>query len=275
MKTRIISGLVMVPLLIILYLGGWFLWAAALLIAVMGVQEFCKGWNNLDVHPSKEICYIMTVLLFVTAVPYNTGRTPVVPQYYENMMVMAIWLFLTVAIGFIYGWKIDKRGPYDAVTTVAALVYIPFFTYHMVLIDMTEYRLFIWIVIIAAFGSDICAYFTGYFLGKHKMAPNLSPKKTIEGAVGGLIGSSLLSGLFGLIFMKDMAVVCLVLGLVGGAAGMAGDLTASMFKRKMGIKDYGNLIPGHGGIMDRFDSVIFVAPVVYYAICAMTGILSI
>ena len=122
MKTRIISGLVMVPLLIILYLGGWWLWAAALLIAVMGVQEFCKGWNNLDVHPSKEICYIMTVLLFVTAVPYNTGRTPVVPQYYENMMVMAIWLFLTVAIGFLYGWKIafhlDERIPIEPLTKI-------------------------------------------------------------------------------------------------------------------------------------------------------------
>ena len=274
MKTRIISGLIMAPLLIVLYLGGWFLWAAALLIAIMGLQEFYKGWNSLDVHPSKEIGYIMTVLLFVTAVPYG-GRESTVPQFYENMMLMCIWVFLAVAAGMIYGWKIDRRGPYDAVATVTGLVYIPFFTYHMVLIDMTDYSLFIWIVVIAAFGSDICAYFTGYFLGKHKMAPNLSPKKTIEGAVGGLIGSSLLSGLFGFIFMREMAVVCLVLGLVGGAAGMAGDLTASMFKRKMGIKDYGTLIPGHGGIMDRFDSVIFVAPVVYYAICALTGILNI
>jgi phosphatidate cytidylyltransferase len=107
------------------------------------------------------------------------------------------------------------------------------------------------------------------------MAPNLSPKKTIEGAVGGLIGSSLLAWLFGFIFMRELAVVCLMLGLAGGAAGMAGDLTASAFKRKMGIKDYGTLIPGHGGIMDRFDSVIFVAPVVYYVICMMTGILNI
>ena len=275
MKTRIISGLVMAPLLVVLYLGGWWLWAAALLIAVMGLQEFYKGWDNIDVHPSATIGYIMTVLLFVTAVPLSIGEKGAVPQFYENMMVICIWLFLAVATGLIYGWKIDKRGPYDAIATVTGLVYIPFFTYHMILIDMTEYRLFIWIVVIAAFGSDIFAYFTGYFLGKHKMAPVLSPKKTIEGAVGGLIGSSLLSWVFGLVFMKDMALVCLVLGLVGGAAGMAGDLTASAFKRKMGIKDYRKLIPGHGGIMDRFDSVIFVAPVVYYAICAMTGILSV
>ena len=239
MKTRIISGLVMAPLLVVLYLGGWWLWAAALLIAVMGLQEFYKGWDNIDVHPSATIGYIMTVLLFVTAVPLSIGEKGAVPQFYENMMVICIWLFLAVATGLIYGWKIDKRGPYDAIATVTGL------------------------------------YFTGYFLGKHKMAPVLSPKKTIEGAVGGLIGSSLLSWVFGLVFMKDMALVCLVLGLVGGAAGMAGDLTASAFKRKMGIKDYGKLIPGHGGIMDRFDSVIFVAPVVYYAICAMTGILSV
>ena len=275
MKTRIISGLVMLPLLILLYLGGWWLWAAALIIAIVGLQEFYKGWANIDVHPCKEIGYIMTVLLFVTAIPYSLTGPHTVPRFYENMVYICIWLFIAVACGLIYGWKIDRRGPYDAAATVTGLVYIPFFTYHMILIDMTEYRLFIWIVIIAAFGSDICAYFTGYFLGKHKMAPNLSPKKTIEGAAGGLIGSSLLSWLFGSIFMKEAALVCLVLGLVGGAAGMAGDLTASAFKRKMGIKDYGTLIPGHGGIMDRFDSVIFVAPVVYYAICAMTGILSI
>ena len=275
MKTRILSGLIMAPLLILLYLGGWWLWGAALLIAVVGLQEFYKGWENIDVHPSKEIGYIMTVLLFVTAVPYDIKGAGTVPRFYENMVYICIWLFIAVAAGLIYGWKIDRRGPYDAVATVTGLVYIPFFTYHMILIDMTEYKLFIWIVIIAAFGSDIFAYFTGYFFGKHKMAPNLSPKKTIEGAIGGLVASSLLSWLFGFIFMREMAPVCLVLGLVGGAAGMAGDLTASAFKRKMGIKDYGNLIPGHGGIMDRFDSVIFVAPVVYYAICAMTGILSI
>lgn len=272
MKTRIISGIVMVPLLAVLYFGGIALWAAALIIALMGIHEFCNGWNNLDVHPSKPVCYVMTVLLFLTAF---AAKQMSIPQFSANMMFMCIWVFITVAAGLIYGWKITERGPYDAAATVTALVYIPFFTYHMILIDMTDYSLFIWIVVIAAFGSDIFAYFSGYFLGKHKMAPNLSPKKTIEGAVGGLIGSSLFSWLFGFIFMREMALVCLVLGLVGGAAGMAGDLTASAFKRKMGIKDYGKLIPGHGGIMDRFDSVIFVAPVVYYAICALTGILAI
>jgi phosphatidate cytidylyltransferase len=248
------------------------------MIALMGIHEFCNGWENLDVHPSKPICYVMTAILFscvfiTGAFSQDASSISSVPPFFNNMMLICIWLFIAVAAGMIYGWKINERGPYDAIATVGAMVYIPFFTYHMVLIDMTEYKLFIWIVIIAAFGSDIFAYFTGYFLGKHKMAPNLSPKKTIEGAVGGLIGSSLLSWLFGFIFMKDMAGVCLLLGLIGGMAGMAGDLTASAFKRKMGIKDYGKLIPGHGGIMDRFDSVIFVAPVIYYLIFIITDLM--
>ena len=267
MKTRIISGLIMVPLLAVLYFRGVALWAAALIIALMGVNEFCKGWNNIDVHPSKPVCYVMTVLLFCTW--FITGRE-IMPHQYVIMMLMCLWVFVAAAAGMIYGWKINERGAYDAAATVISMVYIPFFTYHMVMIDQTDYSLLIWIVVIAAFGSDIFAYFTGYFLGKHKMAPNLSPKKTIEGAIGGLTASTLLSWLFGYIFMRDMASVCLVLGLLGGAAGMAGDLTASAFKRKMGIKDYGTLIPGHGGIMDRFDSVIFVAPVVYYIIFIAT-----
>ena len=276
MKTRIISGFVMAPLLVVLYLGGWWLWAAALIISLMGAHEFCNGWNALDVKPSKPVIYVMTVAIYATTfIAAAMSESSSVPKYYVNMMLIAVWLFAAVAVSLIYGWKINERGAYDAAATAVTLVYIPLFTYHMVLIDMTDYPLFIWIVIIAAFGSDIFAYFTGYFLGKHKMAPNLSPKKTVEGAVGGLVGSSLLAWLFGIIFMKDMSIVCLLLGLFGGAAGMAGDLTASAFKRKMGIKDYGKLIPGHGGIMDRFDSVIFVAPVVYYAIVLMTGALSI
>ena len=273
MKTRIISGVIMVPLLLVLYFGGAVLWAAALIIAVMGVKEFCNGWNNLEVRPSFPVCCVMSILLFATY--FAGGLASAEPKHHFVMMLACMWVFAAVAVSLIYGWKINERGAYDAAATAVSLVYIPFFTYHMVLIDMTEHSRFIWIVVIAAFGSDIFAYFTGYFLGKHKMAPNLSPKKTIEGAVGGLAGSTLFCALFGLIFMKEHVAVCAVMGLVGGAAGMAGDLTASAFKRKMGIKDYGTLIPGHGGIMDRFDSVIFVAPVVYYIIFAAELLLGI
>lgn len=258
MKKRFISSIAMAPLLLLIYWGGIALWFLAFIVSLIGIYEFCEGWHKINVHPSKPICYVMTILLFLTSILLSSNNSVICA---DN--IVGPWLFISVAMSLIYGWQVNERGPYDSIATIMALVYIPFFAYHMILID-TLYHPFIWIVIIAALGSDIFAYFTGHLFGKHKIAPHLSPKKTIEGAIGGVIGSSLASWLFGYIFIKEIAITCLVLGFVGGIAGIAGDFSASAFKRKMGIKDYSNLIPGHGGIMDRFDSVIFTAPVVYY-----------
>ena len=255
MKTRIISGIVMVPLLLIIYFGGIPLLAAAALIAYVGVTEFYNGFETMGVHPSKPIAYVMITILYAGHLFLGVNHT----------FLMA-WVILSMMVSMIYGWKITERKPYDAVATLTALVYIVLFSYHIVIIDNTPYPKMTWLVVIAAFGSDIMAYFTGYFLGKHKMAPNLSPKKTIEGAVGGVVGSAVLCGIFGYFFYPTMMVHCMIIGVLGGMVAEAGDLTASMFKRGMGIKDYGHLIPGHGGIMDRFDSVIFVAPAVCYYI---------
>ena len=255
MKTRIISGIVMVPLLLIIYFGGIPLLAAAALIAYVGVTEFYNGFENMGVHPSKPIAYVMITILYAGHLFLGVNHT----------FLMA-WVILSMMVSMIYGWKITERKPYDAVATLSALVYIVLFSYHIVIIDNTPYPKMTWLEVIAALGSDIMAYFTGYFLGKHKMAPNLSPKKTIEGAVGGVVGSAVLCGIFGYFFYPTMMVHCMIIGVLGGMVAEAGDLTASMFKRGMGIKDYGHLIPGHGGIMDRFDSVIFVAPAVCYYI---------
>ena len=131
---------------------------------------------------------------------------------------------------------------------------------------MTDYSILIWLVFITAFGTDVCAYFAGVTLGKHKLCPKISPKKSIEGSVGGILGSTVLSIVFACIFAEELLVHCIVIGVLGGVISQFGDLTASIFKRKMGIKDYGKLIPGHGGIMDRFDSVLFTGPMVFYYI---------
>ncbi len=258
MKKRFFSSLAMTPFLLFIYWGGPALWVLALIVSIIGIYEFCNGWNKIDVHPSKSICYVMTMLLFLTSILLSSSNSAICANN-----IIGPWLFIGVATSLIFGWQVNKRSPYDSIATIATLVYIPFFAYHMILIDTLRHP-FIWIVIIAALGSDIFAYFTGHLFGKHKIAPHLSPKKTIEGAIGGVIGSSLASWLFGYLFIEKMALICLLLGFVGGIAGIAGDFTASAFKRKMGIKDYSNLIPGHGGIMDRFDSVLFTAPVIYY-----------
>lgn len=270
MKTRVIAGLCMVPLLAILYWGGIPLMIAGIIIAAIGVKEFYNGWEALDVKPSKNIAYIMIGILYAFHLFYFYAHHG--SNCIEYSCFVLLWLVISIVVGMMYGWKINERGPYDAIATVIGLVYVVFFSYHIVLLDMLPNGgIFIWTVVLAAFGSDIMAYFTGYLLGKHKLAPNLSPKKTIEGAVGGVVGAGILCGVYGAIFAKEFIIACIIIGLVGGAVSQAGDLTASAFKRKMGIKDYGNLIPGHGGIMDRFDSVIFVAPFVYYLVLFIVG----
>ena len=129
----------------------------------------------------------------------------------------------------------------------------------------------VWLIFISSWGSDTFAYLTGMLFGKHKLVPNLSPKKTVEGAIGGIIGSMLLGAIYTYIVFNKltddiyMSSVRVSIGCgVGSIISMIGDLTASGIKRNYDVKDYGNIIPGHGGILDRFDSVIFTAPALYF-----------
>ena len=125
------------------------------------------------------------------------------------------------------------------------------------------------LIFLSSWGSDTCAYCVGRLIGKHKMAPVLSPKKSVEGAVGGVLGASLLGAVYALIIagvnpaQGHTPLVYALICAVGALISMVGDLAASAIKRNKGIKDYGKLIPGHGGVLDRFDSLLFAAPAVY------------
>lgn len=133
----------------------------------------------------------------------------------------------------------------------------------------------VWMIFISSWICDTCAYAVGMLFGKHKLAPVLSPKKSVEGSVGGIVGSALVGALFSWIFLlprtQEPNVIWLValIGAAGAVISQVGDLAASAIKRNHEIKDYGKLIPGHGGIMDRFDSVLFTAPVIYYLSVAL------
>lgn len=258
MKTRIISGICMVPLVGIVYLGNYWLAVLVFLIGIIGMREFFNGFRAMKIHPSDFIAASAFISLFL--IHY------IAPADMRTVFILA-WFIAVIMSGSIYMFKVTEKTPVDAMATIIGIVYIGFFAYHMILIDeMRSYRTLIWLVMLAAFGSDIFAYFTGVFFGKHKMAPNLSPKKTIEGAVGGIVGSAVVCGLFGYFAAPSLFIHSVIIGLAGAPVSMCGDLTASAYKRKMGIKDYGRLIPGHGGIMDRFDSILFTAPFVYYYI---------
>lgn len=260
MKTRVISGLIMLPLLAILYFGGYVLLVACLLIGIMGVREFYNGFKAMDIKPNFTIACVAAIAL------YAVNLFGVKSEWYM------LWFFGVVLASLLYLFNIEHRKLEDAMATIAGIFYVVFFSFHVTLVDQTgPYSNMVWLIVITAFGTDIMAYFSGYFLGKHKLCPKISPKKTIEGSVGGILGSVVLSGLFGYFFMPDVIVHCIIIGVLGGIVSQFGDLTASIFKRKMGIKDYGNLIPGHGGILDRFDSVLFTGPLVYYYITLVIG----
>ena len=251
MKTRVLSGLIMAPLLAILYFGGYVLFAACFLIGIMAVREFYNGFHDMDIKPNFGIACVATVALYVI------GLFTEDPQWYM------LWFFGAILVSLLYLFNIEHRKLEDAMATITGLVYVVFFSFHVTLVEQTQYGILIWLVVLTAFGTDIMAYFSGFLFGKHKLCPKISPKKTIEGSIGGTLGSVVLSGLFGYFFAPEILVHCLIIGVLGGIVSQFGDLTASIFKRKMGIKDYGNLIPGHGGVLDRVDSAIFAIPVCY------------
>ncbi len=268
MKTRIISACIMLPLLLIVYFGGKVLLLGCFIIGLMGVREFYRGFEAMGVKPCYPIAYAAILGLYAINIFLVDDKVGIADANAANVLhFYMLWFFLVIVASMLYLFKIEERKLEDAMATITGIFYIVFFSYHVALVDQTrEYSLLVWLIFLSAYGTDIMAYFTGYFLGKHKLCPKISPKKTIEGAVGGVLGSIVLCGIFGYIFEPTLFVHCMIIACLGGVISQFGDLTASIFKRKMGIKDYGNLIPGHGGIMDRFDSVLFTAPLVYYYI---------
>ena len=263
MKTRIITALVLIPLLVAVLLSNIYIISGAVaIISVMGLFEFYKA-TGLNKH--KAMClvgYIAAVFICLrTYIPIQMYM----PTFYAGLFVI-----------FCIMLKNHKTTDvHDAGVLIFSLAYIPFLL--STLIDIKGLQngtLLLWVVFIGAFATDTFAYFAGVFLGKHKLCPEISPKKTIEGSVGGTAGCIALLMLYGLLLEKqfkiDVSYIKIaVLGILVSPVSQIGDLTASIIKRKFGIKDYGNLFPGHGGILDRLDSVIAVAPLVYIYLSAV------
>ncbi|MDR3296555.1 MAG: phosphatidate cytidylyltransferase [Clostridiales Family XIII bacterium] len=254
MKTRVLSGLAMLPLAAIVWIGGWALWIACFALSVLAVRELFRSFEAADIRPSRPVAY------FSAAALYAVGA--LAP---ENLRLCLFWFVLVIFLSFLYLFKTDVRKLADGMATLTGIFYVCFFSFHVPLAgQLPQYGLMVWLIFLTAFGTDVMAYFTGRALGKHKLCPAISPKKTVEGAIGGAAGSVILCTLFGYFILPGLLVHCAVIGLLGGVVSQLGDLTASVFKRKLGVKDYGTLIPGHGGVLDRIDSVLFTAPMVYY-----------
>ena len=256
MKTRVIASAILVPALLLVVLAAPKAVAAVIfgLLLSVGVYELLFR-TGLVKHP--RLVLYSAVMAFAISMWSCFGAV-------HALAVLGILVFFMLLFAETMADHVRVRFDMLAMCVLAGLV-IPFMLSALIrILAMKIGRYMILVPFVVAFASDAGAYFVGLRFGKHKLAPVVSPNKTIEGFLGGVAAAMLGMLLYGLILhFLDFRVnflLTLVYGLVGSLAGVFGDLCFSAIKRQTGIKDYGNLIPGHGGVLDRFDSVTTVAP---------------
>lgn len=267
MLKRVISGIFLVAIAVpSLYFGGWLLYALCLFISLVGNYELLRV-AGLQKSPLGICAYVATVAYYMTLVQGD---------YRYSIFVLVI-AFL--ALMSVYVFTFPKYKAENIMWAFFGIVYVTMMLAYIYETRMLSNGVYlVWLIFVSSWGNDTFAYFTGVLIGKHKMAPVLSPKKSVEGAVGGVLGATLLGIIYGSIVSKKMSgfianpvLTFAVASFFGALLAIVGDLAASAIKRNHNVKDYGKLIPGHGGILDRFDSVIFTAPVVYWAIVIVNG----
>lgn len=266
---RLMSSAVLVVLaLIFLITGGKLLGAVTAALAMVAFRELmhaCKVEKEGRPGTLEYVGYIGIFLYYLTMV---------LSRNFAWGLGCLVLLFL--ACMFVYVFTFPRYGAAQVMTSFFCAFYpAVLFSFVYLTRELTYGVYLVWLIFISSWICDTCAYVTGMLFGKHKLAPVLSPKKSVEGAVGGVAGSALAGALFAWIFLVPASGEPRVIGLValisaaGAVISQVGDLAASAVKRNHEIKDYGKLIPGHGGIMDRSDSVLFTAPVIYYLSAAL------
>lgn len=264
---RLASGIVLVILAVVLVgLGGVPLLFALAVISLVGQFELYRALS-IDHRSIGIIGYIATAIYYCLVL--FEGR-----EYMTAMIVGTLMVFMTAYVATFPEYKTEEiTAAFFGVCYVSVLM-----SYLYLTREMADGKYLVWLIFLSSWGCDTLAYCTGMLFGRHKMVPRLSPKKSWEGAVGGVVGASLLGLIFGTVFgsfmdeMINPAFTCAFACGVGALISMIGDLAASAIKRNHNIKDYGNLIPGHGGVLDRFDSLLFTAPAIYYALQLMNEV---
>ena len=275
LKNRIVTAVWVIPLLgVIIWFGEPYFTITAAIIGLLAAIEFFRLTKELKAQSLTVFGIIWTALIIVIrnagintwlAHHFDTGL--IIPAVITSGMVVSLILLLT---------RKEKTGAFtDWSWTLAEILYVGWFLGYFVALRglggsaSTIGRNWVFLAIFTSFGSDSAAYFIGSAFGKHKMAPAISPKKSWEGCIGGLFGAVIVSLFF--ILNTPLKVngylnwwQLVIVGLLVSVFGQLGDLFESLFKRNTGVKDSGNLFPGHGGMLDRIDSLVFAGIVVYY-----------
>ncbi len=262
LKQRLLTALIGVPLIILILLAPKPIITIVVMIAsCVGLHEYYKAVGLSD-YP--DVCILGYIAAFVLSV--GGGFTTGVSLTLVYIYVVTLFIFMLLSVRSV--------GIIHIGMLLLGLVYIPYFLSHITYIRALDFgNFYIWLVFIGAFLTDTCAYFIGCRFGRHKLCPKISPNKSIEGAIAGVIGGGLSFVLYGIIVNLFFAGLLggghmhlgrlFLLGLVAAVMSELGDLVASSIKRQFNIKDFGSILPGHGGILDRCDSIILVAPVIF------------
>lgn len=260
--TRLLSGMVLTVIAFLAFhFGGPLLTAVLLALSIGGYLELTKA---LKVREEKKV-NALTVWGFIAITGYYVLLTLNLDTKWAVMeAVLSIIVYLS-----IYVFTFPKFNIEQVMGSIFSFVYAPIMLSFVYLTRCLENgKIIVWMILISAWGYDTCAYCVGMLFGKtignHKFLPKLSPKKSIEGVIGGIVGAGLIAFIYSSILLPDMKLALTVIACVGGIIAQLGDLAASAIKRNKDIKDYGKCIPGHGGVMDRFDSSIFTAPITYF-----------
>ena len=268
---RLMSSIILVVVALFTILTGGYLLAAVLLfLAVTAYHELMKACKLTGLDgaggPGRKVNGLEI-----------TGYAGIAAYYL--LMVFCedrIYLFLAlitilVAFMFLYVFVFPGYRAEQIMCAFFCTAYAPVMLSFIYLVRSLPYGIYtVWMIFISSWICDTCAYVVGMLVGKHKLAPVLSPKKSIEGALGGIAGSALVVAAYAyflverVIEQQQITWIFVLISAVGAVISQVGDLAASAIKRNHEIKDYGKLIPGHGGVMDRFDSVIFTAPMIYF-----------
>lgn len=260
-QTRLISGVVLVAAAIpIIVAGGIFLYLTMAAVSMIGLFELYRVLK-MEREPIGMIGYAGGLCYYVLL--WND----------ESLYGLPLMIGVTMALMAAFVLTYPRYRTEQIAVGLMGIIYtVVMFSYIYRVRMMEDGVYLVWLIFLSGWGCDTCAYATGMLLGKHHFAPVLSPKKTVEGSIGGVVGAGLLGLLYGLALGSRMegltrpGTACFFACAVGALISQIGDLAASAIKRDHEVKDYGNLIPGHGGILDRFDSLLFTAPAISFAL---------
>lgn len=260
---RILSGVIGLPIVALILIFGniYVIDVVFSIVAIIAIHEYFNSFKE-NCKPVKWLGYLSCILIaFIHVIPSEYWLTTLA----LSIAIIIATLFIQIVVTNM------KTTIKDIMVTFFGICYITFFLIFIPLLHgMENGKYLIWFILIAAWGTDTCAYFVGSKFGKHKFS-KISPKKSIEGCIGGTIGSVIIALIYTFAINKlaglDISYIYIALiGALLSILSQIGDLSASSIKRTVGIKDFGNLIPGHGGMLDRIDSIIFIAPFAYFLI---------